>query len=333
MPRRLVRQISLVATAIACVWAALLVIFGGFDLPIGSMTLASHDPMRPLFWGSLTLAVFVWANGVGRTAANWTRALSVVSHRVAIAALVLWTIVMGISYAATAASAADSYGYLSQADLWLEGNVKVPQPWAAAAPWPEANWTFTPLGYRPSGLPDDWNLVPVYSPGMPLLMAAMKWIGGHCAMFLMVPLAGGVLALATYGIGRRLGSPLAGLIAAWFVVTSPTYLFMLALPMIDVPVAALWTLAFYLLLRPGALAGLAAGLTIGFAILVQPQPGAAGSGLPRLAAPRFARGGRDAVANATRAACAVLGAGRPWIVDDRAPLSAPLRIAVPLGIR
>jgi Dolichyl-phosphate-mannose-protein mannosyltransferase len=271
MPRRLVRQISLAATVIAGIWAAALVAFDGFDLQLGSITLESHDPMRPFFWGCLALAIFVWANGVGRTADTWTGVLSRISHRAAIAALVLWTIVMGLSYAATAASASDAYGYLSQADLWIDGTLKVPQPWAAAAPWPEANWTFTPLGYRPTGLADDWNLAPVYSPGLPLLMAGMKLIGGHCAMFLIVPLFGGVLAFATYGIGRRLGAPLAGLIAAWFVATSPAYLFMLALPMIDVPVAALWTLAFFFLLRPGPGAALAAGVTVGFSVLVRPN--------------------------------------------------------------
>src|SRR4029078_13012522 len=183
----------------------------------------------------------------------------------------LWTVVVGVRYAATVASAADAYGYISQGDLWIQGDLKVPQPWVADVPWPDAKWSFTPLGYRPIEQEDNWNLVPIYSPGMPLLMAGLKRLAGQAAMFVIVPIAAGLLVLTTYGIGRRLGAPVAGLIAAWLVATSPTYLFMLALPMIDVPVATLWVLAFYFLLRPGVAAALAGGLTAALAILVRPN--------------------------------------------------------------
>ncbi len=48
------------------------------------------------------------------------------------------------------ASGADAYGYISQADLWIKGQLTVPQEWVAPAPWPEAIWTSTPLGYGPA---------------------------------------------------------------------------------------------------------------------------------------------------------------------------------------
>ena len=271
MGRSIIRRTSLIATILAAFWALWLVFVGGFDLPFAGGVLSSHEPMRPVFWGSLTLLIFVCANGVERTAASWTRFFARFNHLAVAAIIALSTFVGGLIYSGTAASAADAYGYVSQADLWLAGQLKVPQPWVADVPWPEAQWTFTPLGYRPVDTPGEWNLVPVYSPGMPLLMAGAKLIGGHRAMFVLVPIFGAVLALATFGIGRRLGDSPAGLIAAWFVIASPTYLFMLALPMIDVPVAALWTVAFYGLMRPGVIAAFIAGLVTALAILVRPN--------------------------------------------------------------
>ncbi len=41
-------------------------------------------------------------------------------------------------------------GMSSQARLWLAGDLHVHQDFAAAVPWPNADWTFTPLGYRPA---------------------------------------------------------------------------------------------------------------------------------------------------------------------------------------
>ena len=240
-------------------------------MTIGGRVFSSREPIRPMLWGSAALAVFVWTNGAGRTAATWSRFIARLDHRVVGAALVVCTLGVGVVYSTTVGNASDAYGYVSEADLWLRGNLTVPQPWASEAPWPRAAWTFAPLAYRPVEAGNGSDLVPVYSPGLPLLMAAAKRLGGHAALFLVVPISGAVLVLATWGIGRRLGSPAAGLIAAWFVLASPAFLFMLVLPMSDVPVAACWTISFYCLLRPGPGAGLGAGLAAGLAILVRPN--------------------------------------------------------------
>lgn len=182
------------------------------------------------------------------------------------------TFVVGLTWATTAASGADAYGYVSQADLWLERRLTIDQTWLAAAEWPMARWTLAPLGYRPSNLVEQaWHLVPMYSPGLPLLMAAAKAIGGQELLFWIVPLSGAGLVLATFGIGRRLASPGAGLAAAWLVATSPAVLFMLMAPMSDVPVAAAWAASFYFLLNRGRKAAVAAGLAAGLAILIRPN--------------------------------------------------------------
>jgi hypothetical protein len=177
------------------------------------------------------------------------------------------TLATGLTWATTAASGADAHGYVSQADGWLKRQIAIDQSWAADAPWPMARWTLTPLGYRPSNVEGRaWELVPSYAPGLPLLMAAAKAIGRQEALFWVVPLSGAILVLATFGITRRLVTPGAGLMAAWLVATSPAVLFMLMLPMSDVPAAAAWAVAVYGVLdgriRWAAVAGAAAGIAI-----------------------------------------------------------------------
>ena len=102
-------------------------------------------------------------------------------------------------------------------------------------------------------------------------MAAAKLVGGQPALYAVVPIAGGLLVLATFGIGRRLASPGAGLIGAILVATSPAFLFMLVWPMTDVPVAAAWAIAFYFLLGSSRASIVGAGLAASIAILIRPN--------------------------------------------------------------
>jgi len=176
------------------------------------------------------------------------------------------------------AAGSDAFGYVSQADLWLKGNLFIDQSFAADVPWPMARWTFTPLGYRPEV--DGFRIVPAYAPGLPLLMAAGKWIAGACAVYWIVPLAAGLLVLATFAIGRLVAQSLVGLGAAWLIATSPTVLFMSMAPMSDVPAAAAWATATALVLFSATAAANAnasmisaavGGLAAGLAILIRPN--------------------------------------------------------------
>jgi len=169
-------------------------------------------------------------------------AISLLSRHAGLAVvLALCVVGAGVVWNTRTAAGADAYGYVSQADLWLSRTLFIDQRFAASAPWPLARWTFTPLGYRPE--PAGYRIVPSYAPGLPMLMAVAKAMAGECAKFWIVPLAGGLLVLATYWIGVRIGRPWIGLAAAWLVATSPTMLFMLMAPMSDVPAAAAWALA------------------------------------------------------------------------------------------
>jgi hypothetical protein len=190
-------------------------------------------------------------------------------HFVLAAALAGLVVATGLVWNTRVAAGADAYGYVSQADLWLRGNLHIDQSFGATVPWPMARWTFTPLGYRPE--PDGYRIVPMYAAGLPMMMAVAKAIAGQCAIFWVVPMCGGALVFATYAIGRRLGRPLVGLAAAWIVATSPAMLFMLMAPMSDVPAAAAWAVAVACVLGGSWPAALAGGVAAAIGILTRPN--------------------------------------------------------------
>ena len=252
-------------------WSAAVALAGGIDLSIAGVTVTSNAPIRPLLASAFFLAMYALSGGPllpsirlpGPRALAWTLTACVV--------FVAWL------YGTKAVVGADSYGYLSQSDLWAQGSLKIRQPLAAEVPWPDAGWMFSPVGsYRPMNLyrrvegEDRWSIVPLYPIGLPLLLAGAGAIGGFQAKFMVVPLLAGLLVIATYGIGARLASPTAGLIGAWLVATSPVLLFMMMPVMSDVPVSALVAASFFLLIGPGLARAGGAGALISLAVLVRP---------------------------------------------------------------
>ena len=257
--RRAIKGVSLALVVLSLFWIAVLLAIGGFEIEVFGRRLTTHEPLRPLLIASFALSVLILAGGIR---------IRMTPLVVGLAAIVALT---GLMFGTTAASGADAYGYVSQADLWTAGTLRVSQPWVADLPWPDRDWTFAPLGYRPAAHGSVGDIVPTYSPGLPMLMAAVKKIAGHCAMFLIVPLSGAVLVLATYGIGRRLGAPAAGAVGALMVATSPPVLLLLMSPMTDVPVAAAWAAAFYFLLGTSRASVIAAGISAAVAVLIRPN--------------------------------------------------------------
>ena len=245
-------------------WALAIWIVGGFTIALSGITIQSHDPLRPLALGMIAAAIYLMMGGGPENVRN-VRRLTV---PVAIL-LALCPAIAGIARNSWTAGGADQYAYVSQADLWLQRNLTVQVPLAATAPWPEALLTFMPHGFRPAV--SGPALVPVTAPGLPLMMAAVKAIAGHCAMFLVTPLSGALLVWITFAIGRRVGSDGVGLAAAWLVATSPAVLAMLVSPMSDVPAAAFWASAIYFTLGTSARSALAAGLAASAAILIRPN--------------------------------------------------------------
>jgi hypothetical protein len=170
---------------------------------VRTASVSATDPWRALILAIAALIVYFALSGRARARRDLLR-----YGRRSIAPLALTLalslVVAGLARNSWTAGGADSYAYVSQADLWLHSRLKTPVPIASFAPWPNAIWAFTPHGYRPA--PDEPALVPSTAPGLPLMLAAAKMLGGHCAMFWVTPLCGALLVWMTFAIGRKVGS-------------------------------------------------------------------------------------------------------------------------------
>ena len=278
--RRLTQALLLGAAVASFVWVIVLYLTGGFDASLFGIRIRSNNPDRVLLVGSVALSSFILAGGWIRVRLPWRpavrrlRGLSVAIARrpgwIA-GALAVAMFAMGLAYSARTATDSDIYGYMSQADLWLDGRLKIAQPWMADVPWPEKRWSFSPLGYRPAPGADEMAIVPTYSPGVPMLLAAAKLIGGQCGLFTVIPLLGALSVFVTYRLGRRLGAPVEGLVAAWLMTTSPPVLGVLMDPLSDVPAMAVWSLALLCALGRGVVPAGAAGLLVTLGTLIRPN--------------------------------------------------------------
>jgi hypothetical protein len=287
-----IRAVLLGAVCMAVVWSAALALFGGFKVRVFGIAIRSNNPDRALVIACIALAGYFVAGG--RIRRETVRRLGSAGSRVVhalvsagagvvhalvrrpglvAAALALTLAITAAAWSTRIAGGADAYGYVSQADLWLAGDLVIKQPWVAEVPWPNAEWSFSPLGYRPAEPRGQWAIVPTYSPGLPLLLAGAKLLGGQCALFAVVPLFTGLGVLVTYGIGKRLVSPCGGVIAAWLVAASPIVIGIALEPLTDVPVMTVWAISIYLLLARigGRLSPALVGLAAGIAILIRPN--------------------------------------------------------------
>jgi hypothetical protein len=207
---------------------------------------------------------FIWLADRAGTTASWVRVRSWSDYLAAFAALA--TIAIGISFAAFAAGGADSYGYVSEALLWADGHLIRQEPLASIDPILAK--AAAPLGYQ---LSTAGTLLPIYSPGLPLVMAAAIKMGGETAAYVVVPVLGGLAVWLTYRLGRRLAGPRTGLTAAVVFACSPIFLFQLFMPMSDVPVTAWWLAALTMAMSEASAAPVLAGLASGLAVLTRPN--------------------------------------------------------------
>jgi hypothetical protein len=251
--------ISLLAV-LATSWVVVIIAIGGIDLRGLGVPFASTDPLRPAVVAAALVFLYVWRF---RTQDRFHLARSL--------AVMLTVLVLGISlkFGSFVASAADPYGYISQSDLWLRGHLTIEQPIALRVPWSDADWTFSPLGYRPSL--SHGAIVPTYAPGTPLLMAASKATLGAFGPYLVTPILGAATIFLTYALGARVWSPLVGLAAASWLAASPSFLYMLMWPMSDVPVSAFVTAAVIAAISDFRRRAVCAGFLSGLVILIRPN--------------------------------------------------------------
>lgn len=226
--------------------------------------------MRPLLVGLSAALYYAWRTPRVEAEADsaWVTRLLHLGTPVVLVVLVGATLVAGIRYGTFAAEGSDAYGYLSQARLWAAGTLRVEQPWMNEMSWPDRDWSFTPLGYRPGARAG--TIVPTYPAGLPMLMAAFERLFGPNGPFYVIPLFGALAVWWTYALAKAATRrPSAGILAAALLAASPVFLAHLMLPMTDVAVAAGWTLVWLLAFRNPR--PLAAGLAAGATLLIRPN--------------------------------------------------------------
>ncbi len=266
-----IRLTLLLVTAFALVWAASVLYTGGFVLAGPLVRISSRDTWRPLSLAAIAVLAYIavyrrfwWSD-----ATRLLHGLPGGPAAYGAAALTIAALFMGIHWGSFVAAGADGSGYVSQAELWLQRDLVRPRPdWIAQAPWP-IEWPTTPLGYQPGK--DPHRMVPMYSPGLPLVMALFQAVGGRSAVFVVVPLLGALAVWATYLLGERLAGWRVGLMSSLFLLLSPSFMDMLVQPMSDVPAAAFWVWALYLAARAGTASAVGAGVAGGFAVLTRPN--------------------------------------------------------------
>jgi hypothetical protein len=265
----MLRRIPAAMALMAALWAAAIWLSGGLAVSVAGIAVSSSNPLRPL------IAALVFCAAYAALSSPLQRRLDAEAVRRRLTAarttavLIGVVVAVGIARNSWTAGGSDAYSYVSQADLWLEGKMKIDVPLASRVPWPNGLATFVPFGYAP--VPNEQSIAPITPPGLPLMMAAVKLVAGHSAGFLAAPLSGGLLLWITFLLGRRIGSEILGLGATWLVATSPTFLMMFKSQMSDVPASAFWALATYWTFGNSVSSALAAGLAASAATLIRPN--------------------------------------------------------------
>ena len=327
-PARSGAALGLIA-AVCAVFAIFVWATGGISTTIAGVAVRSRSWERPAALAAVVGALAVYR---GRTAirASVPRAFAALSGLgwVVPPLAVAWTLTASLWFGTHAAGGADSYGYVSQAELLARGRLTDVMPLNAAFNWPEVPYTLTPLAYARNEHPGE--LAPIYPPGLPLMMAPLVWIDRR-AVFLLVPLCAAFAVWLCVRLGRELGDRDAGRLGALLLAVSPTFLLQSIQPMSDVPVTALWLSALLLARRPAsgpALAGAVASLAIMVRPNLAPLAALVAAAAIRLDAAQGAGGGRWRASLLRVAAC--VGAMVPgvaalgWIQSVRygSPLSS-----------
>jgi hypothetical protein len=255
-------------------WGALVGVTGGFKSTLLGIPISAHDSWRPLAIACLAACACVAASRrLGWLAVDWQQERArPVWPRLGVVAAVCFLALLIEQRSAFVAAAADASGYISQSRLWASGSrLRIEEPSSRGAPWPDPEWTLSPLGYRPATI--GGSIVPTYPAGLPLLMAAGTLLAGENGIYWVVPVLGLVAVWLTFRLGAAMaGGTLEGVAAAWLLALSPTFLYQVTQPMSDVPATAGWLAALaFAWLTPGVWGAVAAGLASSMALLIRPN--------------------------------------------------------------
>src|SRR3954468_18405113 len=126
--RRLARAVCLAIAILTFTWGTATLLTGGFSADAFGVPLRSHDPARPVILAGL--AFIAYASLGGRIAGTRTAAMVTTAAGAwsCVAALTLATLIVGVALNTTAVGGSDSFGYASEAELFLRGELVVRQP-------------------------------------------------------------------------------------------------------------------------------------------------------------------------------------------------------------
>src|SRR5262245_42034822 len=141
------RRWPLIVAAVSLAAAAAVVLNPIERTRIAGIAITAKDPTRPIL---LALAALAWyASGRRDLLARLERALGR-GHLAIALTLAALTLALGLTFGSRVVWGADTYAYVTEADLWLAGHLRIPMDFVARAPWPDAITAFSPLGYRPA---------------------------------------------------------------------------------------------------------------------------------------------------------------------------------------
>ena len=135
-----------------------------------------------------------------------------------------------------------------------------------------SEWVVTPLGFvvQPHSSVRG-RIVPLYSPGLPMVMAPFRRALGQNGVYLVVPVLAGMTMWLTFVLGRQLNGEATGLFAALWLAASPAFLGSALNPLSDVPVTAWWLAALVAAIRPTVGSAALAGIATSLAVLTRPN--------------------------------------------------------------
>lgn len=264
------RRLLLTLIALAFAWAAIVVVTGGIEWRIAGVLFRSRDPARAVGVGFVLVCVYgvMFPAAFARHADRATAMLRTASPALA-GVLGALLAAHAIAHGTFAASGSDSYGYVNQAYDWAIGQLPQGYPLPLALPVVAPDAVQVPLGYVVGAEPR--TMVPIYAPGLPLLMAAGIRVAGSIGPYLVVPACAGLYVWFTFALGRHLAGPVAGLVAGLLVSTSPVVLFQAVWPMSDVPAGAFWTGATATAIGGGRRGAAASGMCTAAGLLIRPN--------------------------------------------------------------
>jgi len=231
----------------------------GIDVEVGGARLRSNSAWRALVPWVILVAIRIRL-GIGAPAA-WL-------FRLAMLTAIALSAGTWLRFLLTTIGGADSYGYVSAAEMLRSGQLSIPAPLAESLPVSHPQAVAAPLGWAPA--PDGSGLVPAYPLGLPLLMALFGMVGGPDAVFLVAPVFGALTLLLVYRFARVWFDADTALVATALVACHPVFVTYAKQPMSDV-VASAWLMAgMVLALGSNRASALGAGLAAGFAVITRP---------------------------------------------------------------